>query len=192
MGRWKGRERGFSPLLPLSHRPPRALYSLPQVPAPRAAPNKESRCSLMTFIILCSDSFSCLSSKFRCEVALNFEHVCMCGYLSRIMAGRLHGRFLSRDIRTGNITSVNRLHDLADDRPLSHFCSMFVLLEGATKERAFQVGREIVDAVTAVNPKPVKLKFEKVRSPAVVGDTAGMRSSAVRSPRFRVSGYCTK
>ena len=40
--------------------------------------------------------------------------------------------------------------------------SLFVLLEGATKERAFQVGREIVDAVTAVNPKPVKLKFEKV------------------------------
>lgn len=39
---------------------------------------------------------------------------------------------------------------------------MFVLLKGASKETAFRVGKEIVDQVTALNPKPVKLKFEKV------------------------------
>lgn len=39
---------------------------------------------------------------------------------------------------------------------------MFVLLKGATKEQAFKIGNEIADAVTATNPKPVKLKFEKV------------------------------
>ena len=39
---------------------------------------------------------------------------------------------------------------------------MFVLLKGASKERAFKVGKEIAAAVTAANPKPVKLKFEKV------------------------------
>ena len=39
---------------------------------------------------------------------------------------------------------------------------MFVLVEGASKERAFEVGREIRDDVTAANPKPVKLKLEKV------------------------------
>lgn len=42
------------------------------------------------------------------------------------------------------------------------FCSMFVLLKGATKEQAFKIGHEIAEAVTATNPKPVKLKFEKV------------------------------
>lgn len=42
------------------------------------------------------------------------------------------------------------------------FCSMFVLLKGATKEQAFKIGNEIAEAVTATNPKPVKLKFEKV------------------------------
>lgn len=41
--------------------------------------------------------------------------------------------------------------------------SMFVLLKGATKEQAFQIGNEIAEAVTATNPKPIKLKFEKVR-----------------------------
>ena len=39
---------------------------------------------------------------------------------------------------------------------------MFVLLKGATKEEAFSIGKDIVDTVTAMNPKPVKLKFEKV------------------------------
>lgn len=41
--------------------------------------------------------------------------------------------------------------------------SLFILLKGATKDQAFKIGREIVDQVTAANPKPVKLKFEKVR-----------------------------
>jgi hypothetical protein len=41
---------------------------------------------------------------------------------------------------------------------------MFVLLKGATKEQAFMIGNEIAEAVTATNPKPVKLKFEKVQS----------------------------
>lgn len=39
---------------------------------------------------------------------------------------------------------------------------MFVLLKGATKEQAFKIGNEIAEAVTATNPKPIKLKFEKV------------------------------
>ncbi|KJE92975.1 DNA polymerase zeta catalytic subunit [Capsaspora owczarzaki ATCC 30864] len=46
--------------------------------------------------------------------------------------------------------------------------SMFVLLPGATRERAFQVGREIAESVTAMNPSPVRLKFEKVYHPCVL------------------------
>uniref|UniRef100_A0A665WJI5 DNA-directed DNA polymerase n=1 Tax=Echeneis naucrates TaxID=173247 RepID=A0A665WJI5_ECHNA len=45
---------------------------------------------------------------------------------------------------------------------------MFVLLKGATKEQAFKIGHEIAEAVTATNPKPVKLKFEKVYLPSVL------------------------
>ena len=40
--------------------------------------------------------------------------------------------------------------------------SMFVLLEGRTKDEAFMIGQQIADAVTNDNPKPVKLKLEKV------------------------------
>nr|XP_032807788.1 DNA polymerase zeta catalytic subunit isoform X2 [Petromyzon marinus] len=46
--------------------------------------------------------------------------------------------------------------------------SMFVLLEGASKEQAFRTGKEIAAAVTAANPSPIKLKFEKVYLPCVL------------------------
>ncbi|XP_067273494.1 DNA polymerase zeta catalytic subunit isoform X2 [Pseudorasbora parva] len=46
--------------------------------------------------------------------------------------------------------------------------SMFVLLKGATKEQAFKIGNEIAEAVTVTNPKPIKLKFEKVYLPCVL------------------------
>ncbi|XP_028411186.1 DNA polymerase zeta catalytic subunit-like isoform X2 [Dendronephthya gigantea] len=46
--------------------------------------------------------------------------------------------------------------------------SLFVLVKGATKEEAFRIGMDIVDTVTAENPKPVKLKFEKVYLPCVL------------------------
>lgn len=40
--------------------------------------------------------------------------------------------------------------------------SLFVSLPGRSREEAFKIGNDIADAVTAMNPKPVKLKFEKV------------------------------
>lgn len=35
-------------------------------------------------------------------------------------------------------------------------------LPGKTKEEAFALGYEIADTITAMNPAPIKLKFEKV------------------------------
>ncbi|KPJ19017.1 DNA polymerase zeta catalytic subunit [Papilio machaon] len=40
--------------------------------------------------------------------------------------------------------------------------SMFVLIPGASRQRAFEIGQEIADAVTADNPSPVVLKLEKL------------------------------
>lgn len=36
-------------------------------------------------------------------------------------------------------------------------------MPGKSKEDAFRLGHEIADAITARNPKPMKMKFEKVR-----------------------------
>jgi DNA polymerase zeta len=46
--------------------------------------------------------------------------------------------------------------------------SLFIYLENRTKDEAFVIGNEIADAVTKRNPKPVKLKFEKVYLPCVL------------------------
>lgn len=46
--------------------------------------------------------------------------------------------------------------------------SLFVLLKGKSREEAFVIGTEIADCVTAANPKPVKLKFEKVMQPCIL------------------------
>ncbi|KAG1749999.1 uncharacterized protein EDB91DRAFT_1309620 [Suillus paluster] len=46
--------------------------------------------------------------------------------------------------------------------------SLFIYLHGKTKEQAFHIGYDIADAVTAMNPAPIKLKFEKVYLPCVL------------------------
>lgn len=46
--------------------------------------------------------------------------------------------------------------------------SLFVYLKGRTKDQAFDIGEEIAKTVTNMNPRPVKLKFEKVYFPSVL------------------------
>ncbi|KAF2805235.1 uncharacterized protein BDZ99DRAFT_396509 [Mytilinidion resinicola] len=46
--------------------------------------------------------------------------------------------------------------------------SLFVYLKGRTRDQAFAIGEEIAEAVTNANPRPVKLKFEKVYHPCVL------------------------
>jgi DNA polymerase zeta len=46
--------------------------------------------------------------------------------------------------------------------------SLFIHLKGRTREQAFDIGEEIAEAVTQANPRPVKLKFEKVYHPCVL------------------------
>ncbi|RZF41267.1 hypothetical protein LSTR_LSTR010495 [Laodelphax striatellus] len=46
--------------------------------------------------------------------------------------------------------------------------SLFVLVPGRTRADAFRIGAEIADAVTADNPRPVKLKLEKVYQPCIL------------------------
>ncbi|XP_076640510.1 DNA polymerase zeta catalytic subunit isoform X1 [Colletes latitarsis] len=46
--------------------------------------------------------------------------------------------------------------------------SLFVLLPGKSREDAFIIGAEIADTVTAANPPPIKLKFEKILQPSIL------------------------
>ena len=46
--------------------------------------------------------------------------------------------------------------------------SLFVYLKGRTKAQAFDIGEDIAATITRMNPRPVKLKFEKVYHPCVL------------------------
>ncbi|KAF9509344.1 hypothetical protein BS47DRAFT_1349354 [Hydnum rufescens UP504] len=46
--------------------------------------------------------------------------------------------------------------------------SLFISLPGRTKEEAFRIGHDIANKVTSMNPRPIKLKFEKVYLPCVL------------------------
>jgi DNA polymerase zeta len=46
--------------------------------------------------------------------------------------------------------------------------SLFIHLKGRTRDQAFTIGEEISKAITDVNPRPIKLKFEKVYHPCVL------------------------
>ncbi|KAH8728931.1 hypothetical protein GQ44DRAFT_818764 [Phaeosphaeriaceae sp. PMI808] len=46
--------------------------------------------------------------------------------------------------------------------------SLFVYLKGRTRDQAFTIGEEIAAAITAANPRPIRLKFEKVYHPCVL------------------------
>ncbi|KAL8747343.1 MAG: hypothetical protein Q9190_000771 [Brigantiaea leucoxantha] len=46
--------------------------------------------------------------------------------------------------------------------------SLFVYLKGRSKDEAFDIGNEIAKTITDMNPRPVKLKFEKVYLPCVL------------------------
>ena len=61
--------------------------------------------------------------------------------------------------------------------------SLFVALPGRSKDEAFKIGHDIADTVTATNPKPIKLKFEKV-SILIVGCT-------MLTEHTGVHGLCT-
>ncbi|KAL8873361.1 MAG: hypothetical protein Q9174_001163 [Haloplaca sp. 1 TL-2023] len=74
--------------------------------------------------------------------------------------------------------------------------SLFVYLKGRTKDQAFNIGEEIARTVTDMNPRPVKLKFEKVYLPCVLlakKRYVGFKyeSKAQKEPEFDAKGIET-
>lgn len=74
--------------------------------------------------------------------------------------------------------------------------SLFIYLKGRTKDQAFDIGTEIAKEITDMNPRPIKLKFEKVYHPCVllakkryVGYKYESRDQAV--PEFDAKGIET-
>ncbi|KAK0531877.1 DNA polymerase zeta [Tilletia horrida] len=97
------------------------------------------------------------------------------GYTSATWSGRMpcveiadsivqYGReTLENSIRTIHATAEWEAQVVYGDTD-----SLFIYLPGRSKMEAFRIGQEIADKITSLNPRPVKLKFEKVYLPCVL------------------------
>ncbi|OLL22088.1 DNA polymerase zeta catalytic subunit [Neolecta irregularis DAH-3] len=94
------------------------------------------------------------------------------GYTSASFSGRMPCAEIADSIvQTGRETLEKARFQLSDwqaEVVYGDTDSLFVSLPGRTKDEAFNIGQSIADAITKVNPRPVKLKFEKVYLPCVL------------------------
>ncbi|KAM3581203.1 DNA polymerase zeta [Umbelopsis sp. WA50703] len=109
------------------------------------------------------------------QLGLKFLANVTYGYTSATFSGRMPaveiadsivqtGReTLERAIEVINKTEKWKAHVVYGDTD-----SVFVHLPGRTRDQAFDIGNDIADTITRMNPVPVKLKFEKVYHPCVL------------------------
>lgn len=97
------------------------------------------------------------------------------GYTSASFSGRMPCAEIADSIvQTGRetleraIAYIHSREDWGAEVVYGDTDSLFVYLKGRTKDQAFDLGEEIAKAVTEMNPRPVKLKFEKVYFPCVL------------------------
>ncbi|KAL1679814.1 hypothetical protein EV122DRAFT_276721 [Schizophyllum commune] len=97
------------------------------------------------------------------------------GYTSATYSGRMPAVEIADSIVQTGRETLEKAIDLINSHPkwgaqvvYGDTDSVFVYLIGKTKEQAFRIGYDIADTITALNPKPIKLKFEKVYLPCVL------------------------
>ncbi|KAI5921133.1 DNA polymerase family B [Camillea tinctor] len=97
------------------------------------------------------------------------------GYTSASFSGRMPCSEIGDSIvQTGRetleraIAFIHSVDEWKADVVYGDTDSLFIYLPGRTREQAFDIGNEIAKRVTDMNPRPVKLKFEKVYHPCVL------------------------
>ncbi|XP_043477466.1 DNA polymerase zeta catalytic subunit isoform X2 [Leptopilina heterotoma] len=97
------------------------------------------------------------------------------GYTSANFSGRMSCIEVADSVVSKGKETLQRAIKMVEDTPkwgarvvYGDTDSLFILLHGKSRNEAFKIGAEIADAVTAANPTPVKLKFEKVLHPCIL------------------------
>lgn len=109
------------------------------------------------------------------QLALKFIANVTYGYTSASFSGRMPCSEIADSIvQTGRetlekaIALIHSVRKWGAEVVYGDTDSLFVYLKGRTKDEAFDIGEEIAKSVTDMNPRPVKLKFEKVYLPCVL------------------------
>jgi DNA polymerase zeta len=97
------------------------------------------------------------------------------GYTSASFSGRMPASEIADSIvQTGRetlekaIAFIHSVEKWGAEVVYGDTDSLFVYLKGRTRDQAFTIGEEIAEAITRMNPRPIKLKFEKVYHPCVL------------------------
>ena len=111
------------------------------------------------------------SQQFALKLIANVTY----GYASASFSGRMPNVHLADAIVQTGRASLEACIAMVNAHPrwnarvvYGDTDSLFVLLEGRTRQEAFEIGREIAEVATAANPPPMKLELEKVYQPCVL------------------------
>ncbi|KAF9430485.1 DNA polymerase zeta [Podila epigama] len=106
------------------------------------------------------------------QLGLKFIANVTYGYTSASFSGRMPATEIADSIVSSGRETLERAIRFVNEHPkwnakvvYGDTDSMFVHLKGRTREEAFAIGYDISETITKMNPRPVKLKFEKVYHP---------------------------
>ncbi|KAG0078495.1 DNA polymerase zeta, partial [Podila epicladia] len=106
------------------------------------------------------------------QLGLKFIANVTYGYTSASFSGRMPGIEIADSIVLSGRETLERAIRFVNENPkwnakvvYGDTDSMFVHLKGRTRKEAFEIGYDISETITRMNPQPVKLKFEKVYHP---------------------------
>ncbi|KAF9185070.1 DNA polymerase zeta [Haplosporangium sp. Z 11] len=106
------------------------------------------------------------------QLSLKFIANVTYGYTAASFSGRMPGIEIADSIVLSARETLERSIKFVNENPkwnarvvYGDTDSMFVHLKGRTRQEAFEVGYDIAETITRMNPRPVKLKFEKVYHP---------------------------
>ncbi|KAL8425812.1 hypothetical protein Efla_004311 [Eimeria flavescens] len=122
-----------------------------------------------------------------------------CGYTNANVSGRMPCAEVADSIVQTARTTLLRAMQLIEETERQASCfvacfwwnakvlygdtdSVFVLLKGRSLETAFQIGKEIAEAVTRSNPPPIQLQLEKVFLPCCLVTKKRYVGNAYHSP----------
>ncbi|KAG0031787.1 DNA polymerase zeta [Podila clonocystis] len=124
------------------------------------------------------------------QLGLKFIANVTYGYTSASYSGRMPGIEIADSIVLSGRETLERSIRFVNENPkwnakvvYGDTDSMFVHLKGRTREQAFEIGYDISETITRMNPRPVKLKFEKVYHPCFLVTKKRYVGSSYETPQ---------
>ncbi|KAF9965079.1 DNA polymerase zeta [Mortierella alpina] len=133
------------------------------------------------------------------QLSLKFIANVTYGYTSASYSGRMPGIEMADSIVSSGRETLERAIKFVNECPkwnarvvYGDTDSMFVQLKGRTRQEAFEVGYDIAETITRMNPRPVKLKFEKVYHPCFLVTKKRYVGSSYETPNQKEPNFDAK